>query len=76
MAGACPIKPFRSTVSSYFLKLEQHNHRKTLSGVESLLHLKSGDSYLRERESGGAGIFTIKDERHARYWMAHGFRRY
>ena len=35
--------------------------------------LKSGDSYLRERKSDGAEIFTIKDERHARHWMARAF---
>ena len=37
------------------------------------LQLKSGDSYLRERKSDGAEVFTIKDERHARYWMASPF---
>jgi hypothetical protein len=35
--------------------------------------LQSGDSDLRERKSDGAEIFTIKDERHARYWMAQAF---
>ncbi len=29
--------------------------------------------YLRERKSDGAEIFTIKDEQHARYWMAQAF---
>jgi len=37
------------------------------------LQLKSGDSYLRQRKSDSAEIFTIKDERHARYWMAQKF---
>jgi small GTP-binding protein len=37
------------------------------------LQLKSGDSYLRERKRDGAEIFTIRDERHARYWMAQAF---
>ena len=27
----------------------------------------------KTRESDGAEIFTIKDERHARYWMAQAF---
>jgi len=40
------------------------------TGRKLYLQLKSGDSYLRERKSDGAEIFTIKDERHARYWMA------
>ena len=34
---------------------------------------KSGDSYLRERKGDGAVIFSITDERHARYWMAQAF---
>jgi hypothetical protein len=37
------------------------------------LHLKSGDSYRRKRRSDRAETFTIKDERHARYWTAQAF---
>lgn len=37
------------------------------------LQLKSGDSYTRKRKKDGKEIFTIKDERHARYWMASPF---
>lgn len=37
------------------------------------LQLKSGDSYTRKRKRDGTEIFTIKDERHARYWMASPF---
>lgn len=37
------------------------------------LQLKSGDSYLHKRKKDGTEIFTIRDERHARYWMAQGF---
>lgn len=37
------------------------------------LQLKSGDSYTRKRKSDGVEIFTIKDERHARYWTASAF---
>lgn len=37
------------------------------------LQLKSGDSYTRKRKKDGGEIFTIKDERHARYWMASAF---
>ena len=43
------------------------------TGKKLYLQLKSGDSYLRERKSDGAEIFTIKDERHARYWMEQAF---
>lgn len=37
------------------------------------LQLKSGDSYTRKRKKDGTEIFTIKDERHVRYWMASAF---
>lgn len=37
------------------------------------LQLKSSDSYTRKRKKDGTEIFTIKDERHARYWMASPF---
>jgi len=37
---------------------------------EEIAQLKSGDSYLRDRKRDGAEVFTIRDERHARYWMA------
>jgi hypothetical protein len=37
------------------------------------LQLKSGDSYLRRRKRDGSEIFTIKNERHARYWMGLAF---
>lgn len=43
------------------------------TGAKLYLQLKSGDSYLRERKGDGAEIFTIKDGRHARYWMAQAF---
>lgn len=45
------------------------------TGKKLYLQLKSGDSYLRERKSDGAEIFTIKDECQARahYWMAQEF---
>jgi hypothetical protein len=43
------------------------------SGRKVYLQLKSGDSYLRERKRDGAEVFTIKYERHARYWMAQAF---
>ncbi|MCA1567554.1 MAG: TIR domain-containing protein [Acidobacteria bacterium] len=43
------------------------------TGKKLYLQLKSGDSYLKERKRDGAEIFTIKDPRHARYWMAQAF---
>ena len=43
------------------------------TGEKLYLQLKSGDSYLRERKSDGAEIFTLRNERHVRYWMAQAF---
>lgn len=53
------------------IEFKDDNHEAT--GKMVLLQLKSGDSYLRKRKSDGAEIFTIKNERHARYWMAQKF---
>ncbi len=53
------------------IEFKDDNHEAT--GEMVLLQLKSGDSYLRKRKTDGAEIFIIKDERHARYWMAQKF---
>jgi small GTP-binding protein len=53
------------------IEFKDDNHEAT--GAKLYLQLKSGDSYLRSRKSDGAEIFTIKDERHVRYWMAQRF---
>jgi hypothetical protein len=43
------------------------------TGQKLYLQLKSGDSYLRERKIDDSEVFTIKDERHVRYWSAQAF---
>jgi hypothetical protein len=55
------------------MEIEFKDDAHEATGQKLYLQLKSGDSYLRERKSDGAEIFTIKDERHARYWMAQAF---
>ena len=55
------------------MEIEFKDDRYEATGQKLYLQLKSGDSYLRERKSDGTEIFTIKDERHARYWMAQAF---
>jgi hypothetical protein len=55
------------------MEIEFTNDVHEATGAKLYLQLKSGDSYLRERKSDGAEIFTIKDERHAHYWMAQAF---
>jgi hypothetical protein len=55
------------------MEIEFNDDAHEATGRKLYLQLKSGDSYLRDRKSDGAEIFTIKDERHARYWMAQAF---
>jgi small GTP-binding protein len=43
------------------------------TGVKLFLQLKSGDSYLRRRQRDGVEIFTIRNQRHAQYWMAQRY---
>ncbi|MBW8876236.1 MAG: TIR domain-containing protein [Acidobacteria bacterium] len=54
------------------IEIEFKDDHNEATGEMLFLQLKSGDSYLRERKS-GEEIFTIRDERHARYWMAQKF---
>lgn len=55
------------------MEIEFKNDDGEATGRKLYLQLKSGDSYLRERQRDGAEVFAIKDERHARYWMAQVF---
>ncbi len=55
------------------LEIEFKDDVGEATGAKLYLQLKSGDSYLRERQRDGAEIFTIRHERHARYWMAQAF---
>lgn len=55
------------------MEIEFKDDANEATGRMLYLQLKSGDSYLRKRKNDGAEIFTIKDERHARYWMAQVF---
>ncbi len=55
------------------MEIEFKDDTGEATGRKLYLQLKSGDSYLRERKRDGAEIFTIKDERHARYWAAQEF---
>ena len=55
------------------MEIEFKDDANEATGAKIYLQLKSGDSYLRERKSDGAEIFTIKYDRHSRYWMAQAF---
>jgi small GTP-binding protein len=55
------------------MEVEFKNDDNEATGQKLYLQLKSGDSYLRERKSDETEIFSIRDERHGRYWMAQRF---
>jgi hypothetical protein len=55
------------------MEIEFKSDAGEATGSKLYLQLKSGDSYLRERKGDSEEIFAIKDERHARYWMAQAF---
>ncbi|HEY0100016.1 MAG TPA: TIR domain-containing protein [Pyrinomonadaceae bacterium] len=55
------------------MEIEFKSNAGEATGKKVYLQLKSGDSYLRKRKRDGAEIFTIPDERHARYWMEQAF---
>jgi small GTP-binding protein len=55
------------------MEIEFKSDAGEATGRKLYLQLKSGDSYLSTRKRDGAEIFTIKDARHARYWMDQAF---
>jgi WD40 repeat protein len=55
------------------MEIEFKDNAGEATGQRLYLQLKSGDSYLRHRQRGHVEVFTIKKERHARYWMAQTF---
>jgi len=55
------------------MEIEFKDDAGEATGKKLYLQLKSGDSYLRKRQRDEAEIFTIKDERHAHYWMTQAF---
>jgi small GTP-binding protein len=55
------------------MEIEFKSDAGEATGRKLYLQLKSGDSYLKKRKRDGAEVFTIKDERHARYWMEQAF---
>jgi hypothetical protein len=55
------------------MEIEFKDDAGEATGRKLYLQLKSGDSYLKKRKRDGAEVFTIKDERWARYWMGQAF---
>ena len=55
------------------MEVEFKDDANEATGAKIYLQLKSGDSYLQEHKGRGEESFTIRDERHARYWSAQAF---
>jgi small GTP-binding protein len=55
------------------MEIEFKSDTGEATGRKVYLQLKSGDLHLSKLKRDGAEIFTIKDARHARYWMAQAF---
>lgn len=55
------------------MEIEFKDDSGEATGKKLYLQLKSGDSYLKTRQRDDAEIFTLRDERHVRYWMAQAF---
>ncbi|HEX7318110.1 MAG TPA: DUF4365 domain-containing protein [Pyrinomonadaceae bacterium] len=55
------------------MEIEFKNDEGEATARKLYLQLKSGDSYLTRRKRDGAEVFSIKNERHARYWMEQAF---
>ncbi|HEY0722948.1 MAG TPA: HEAT repeat domain-containing protein, partial [Pyrinomonadaceae bacterium] len=54
-------------------EIEFKNESGEASGFRVYLQLKSGDSHIRQNKRNRKEIFTIKNPRHARFWMSHAY---
>ncbi|MBS4098683.1 MAG: TIR domain-containing protein [Sulfuricella sp.] len=50
-------------------EIEFKDNNGEASGKKIYVQLKSGNSYLRERQRDGSEVFDVKDERHLEYWI-------
>jgi hypothetical protein len=51
-------------------EIEFKNDKGQASGLRIYVQLKSGDSYIYKRRSDEKEIFTIRNPRHAEYWLS------
>lgn len=54
-------------------EIEFENNKSEASGKRVYMQLKSGDSYLYRRERDDKEVFTIKNQRHAEYWLEQAY---
>ncbi|TMQ19635.1 MAG: DUF4365 domain-containing protein, partial [Deltaproteobacteria bacterium] len=55
------------------MEIEFKDDAYAATGAKLYLQVKSGDSYVRNRQSDGTELFTIKNQNHAAYWMSQPF---
>lgn len=55
------------------MEIEFKSDAGMATGRKLFLQLKADDSYLRKPNLDGREVLTVKDERHARYWMSQAF---
>ena len=65
-------REFNVTDYGIDMEIEFKDDAGEATGKKQYLQLKSGESHLRSRRDMPA-VFRIKNERHARYWMAQAF---
>jgi WD40 repeat protein/DNA-directed RNA polymerase subunit RPC12/RpoP len=54
-------------------EIEFKDHAGRASGSRLYLQLKSGDSYLVDRQLDGAEVFRVKNTRHLEYWRSQAY---
>ena len=54
-------------------EIEFKNDKGEASGRRVYIQLKSGDSYLYQRKRDDVEVFTIKEARHAEYWLSQAY---
>jgi hypothetical protein len=54
-------------------EIEFKDDKGQASGRRLYLQLKSGDSYLYQRKRDDVEVFTIKNPRHAEYWLSQAY---
>ena len=66
-------RKFSSSDHGINMEIEFRDDTGQATGRKLYLQVKSGDSYLLKRKRDGVEVFTIRNERHARYWMRQPF---
>jgi len=71
--GGQICREFNVTRHGIHMEIELRGDGGDLTGRKLLLHLRSGDFHLRQREGDNARVFTVNDESQSGYWMKQPF---